>query len=194
MKPPSSFAHEAKDLIRAASGGFLLGVPMLYTMEIWWIGTTAEPPYLFAALGFSFIPIVLLNRSSGFRVSKDRLFVDALIDAVDALAVSLLCVTVALFAIRELHPNLPLYAALGKVVYEGTPFAIGVGLSSHYLLPQDPSSSDDPDESSSTDRRNATLTDIGATAIGAIVVSLSIAPTDEVSSISPTSMLDHSYC
>ena len=185
MKLPSSFADEAKDLIRAASGGFLLGVPMLYTMEIWWIGKTAEPPYLFAALGFSFIPIVLLNRSSGFRASKDRLFVDALIDAVDALAISLLCVAIALFAIRELHPDLPLYATLGKIVYEGTPFAIGVGLSSHYLLPRDSSSSsDDAEESSSEDARNATLTDIGATAIGAIVVSLSIAPTDEVSSIS----------
>jgi putative integral membrane protein (TIGR02587 family) len=180
----STAAHEVRDLVRAASGGFLLGVPMLYTMEIWWIGKSAEPAYLFAAIAFCFVPTVLLNRSSGFRTSKDRLFVDAIIDAFDALAISLLCVTIALFVIREIHPNLPLYATLGKIIYEATPFAIGVGLSGHYLLPTDTDSSQSASEGQENTGRNATLADIGSTAVGALVVSLSIAPTDEVPMIS----------
>jgi putative integral membrane protein (TIGR02587 family) len=164
-------------------------------MEIWWIGKTAEPTFVFAALIFSFVPIVLLNRSSGFRASKDRTYFDATIDAVDALAVSLLCVTIALFVIREIDLSLPILPTLGKIVYEGTPFAIGVGLSSHYLLPTDTgggeSSRDDTsDEAKPKEgdeekgRPNATLADLGGTAIGALVVSLSIAPTDEVAMIS----------
>jgi hypothetical protein len=31
-------------IIRGACGGFLFGIPLLYTMEVWWVGSLAKPP------------------------------------------------------------------------------------------------------------------------------------------------------
>ena len=37
------WATEATDLVRGASGGLLFGIPLIYTMEIWWIGAHTTP-------------------------------------------------------------------------------------------------------------------------------------------------------
>jgi len=33
-----SWGNELNDLVRALSGTFLFGAPLLFTMEMWWIG------------------------------------------------------------------------------------------------------------------------------------------------------------
>lgn len=38
-----AWANELDDFLRAFSGAFLFGVPLLFTMEMWWIGTYIEP-------------------------------------------------------------------------------------------------------------------------------------------------------
>ncbi len=183
----SPWSAEFQDLIRAASGGLLFGVPMLYTMEVWWVGSTAGPLRLYAVLALSFIPIFFLNRTSGFRSTKDVGFFDAVMDTVDAVAISLVCVTVILVVLREITATTPLGQMLGKVLYEGIPFSVGVGLASHFLTDQE----DDSDPATATERNNlkieatqqdisASVSDSGATLVGALVVAFSIAPTDEV--------------
>jgi putative integral membrane protein (TIGR02587 family) len=184
------WAAEFQDLIRAASGGLLFGVPMLYTMEVWWVGSTAGPLRLYAILAFSFIPIFLLNRTSGFRSTNEVGFIDALMDTVDAMAISLVCVTAILVVLREITATTPIGQALGKVLYEGIPFSIGVGLASHFLTEQggDETDSMSTNESDQNDMAteaakpdiSASVSDSGATLIGALVVAFSIAPTDEV--------------
>jgi putative integral membrane protein (TIGR02587 family) len=182
------WSAELQDLIRAASGGLLFGVPMLYTMEVWWIGSTAGPLRLYAVLALSFIPIFFLNRTSGFRSTKDVGFLDALMDTVDAVAISIVSVTVILVVLREITAATPLGQSLGKILYEGIPFSVGVGLASHFLTDQEraeptpsPESNQDDVETETTDRDiSASVSDSGATLIGALVVAFSIAPTDEV--------------
>lgn len=54
-KPSSStqtaWKREINDLIRGTSGGFLFGIPLVYTMEVWWIGSYTQPPLMLAVLG-----------------------------------------------------------------------------------------------------------------------------------------------
>ena len=58
---------EGTDVVRAVSGGLLFGVPLLYTMEVWWTGTHTEPHQMLVLLTLLALPIFALNRTAGFR-------------------------------------------------------------------------------------------------------------------------------
>lgn len=200
------WSRELEDLVRAASGGMLIGIPLLYTMEVWWIGSSTGPPRMLAVLLFSFVPVFLLTRTSGFRSSRDVRVIDAALDSVDAVAVGIVCVSVILVLLREITATTPLAEGLGKVVYEALPFSIGVALARHFLQ-RSRDSGDDVDGEGSGDAGdgdsggtakpqtgfNATLADLGATVIGSVFVAFNIAPTDEVPMLaaasSPASLL-----
>ena len=170
---------EVTDVVRGVCGGMLFGIPLLYTMEVWWVGATTSARAMLAVLAVSFTAVLLLNRTSGFRSTRDVRFVDALMDSIEALAIGVLCVLVVLVLIREITSATPLREALGKISYESTPFVIGVGLASHFL--RKGRTEGDAGEGKEGDRSiNATLADVGATLLGAVFVALNIAPTDEI--------------
>jgi uncharacterized membrane protein len=50
---------EINDIIRGACGGFLFGIPLLYTMEVWWIGSLVKPQLMMLAIALIFIRLVL---------------------------------------------------------------------------------------------------------------------------------------
>jgi Putative integral membrane protein (DUF2391) len=47
----NQWIREINDIIRGACGGFLFGIPLLYTMEAWGVGSFASPPILLMASG-----------------------------------------------------------------------------------------------------------------------------------------------
>ena len=179
----SPWAEELDGIVRGVSAGMLFGIPLLYTMEVWWSGTSAVPSHLLVVLGATFAVLVLLNHSAGFRESKDVRIADALRDSVEAIAIALVSVFVVLVLLREIDGGTSLRQGLGKVVYEATPFAFGVGLARHFLSKgrTDGDDGDDGDEGEDGARSlHPTVVDIGATLLGAVFVAFNIAPTDEV--------------
>lgn len=179
----NQWSREIDDLIRGVSGGFMFGTPLLFTMEVWWIGSTTTPIRMIAALVVSYIIVFLLNRTAGFRRTKNIRFIDAAIDSVDALALGLLCTAFVLVLLREITTDTSSNEAIGKIIYESVPFSIGVALASQFLRKGE----DDQEQATNTesglsknDRINETVADVGATIIGAIVIAFNIAPTDEV--------------
>lgn len=186
---PSPVRRELDDLVRAACGGMLFGVPLLYTMEVWWVGSTSRPVLLLPVLATIFGLLFLLNRTSGFRTTRDVRMIDSLKDSVEGVAVALLCVLGVLVLLREIDGATPVVEALGKIVYEAMPFAIGVGMASHFLR-GDRTADDDEDDGdgggtdgdgpADDEGINATLVDVGATLLGAVFIAFNIAPTDEV--------------
>lgn len=183
----SAARQELDDLVRAACGGMLFGVPLLYTMEVWWVGSTSRPVLLLPVLATIFGLLFLLNRTSGFRTTRDVRMVDSLKDSVEGVAVALLCVLGVLVLLREIDGSTPVVEALGKIVYEAMPFAIGVGMASHFLRGDRTADDDDeagggPDAGGPAGDQdiNATLVDVGATLLGAVFIAFNIAPTDEV--------------
>jgi putative integral membrane protein (TIGR02587 family) len=108
--------REITDLVRAACGGMLVGVPLIYTMEVWSIGSVSTPGRLFAVLAVTFVGVFILNRTSGFRSTKDTNATDALLDTVDALALAVVCIVVLLFMFHDLTAATPLRQGLGKIV------------------------------------------------------------------------------
>lgn len=183
----AGWSEELTDLARAATGGLLVGVPLLYTMEVWWTGERVRPVPGLVLLGASFLVLVVLNRTAGFRRSRDVRLADAAMDASVALALSLLITTAILILLREIDGGTPAGLAISKVVHQAFPFSIGVGVARHFLAESRDDGGGDEDEdgrrsrSENGDRRlNATLSDMGATVLGAAIVSASIAPTDEI--------------
>lgn len=175
----ANWTHEIQDITRGVCGGFLFGIPLLYTMEVWWIGSTVAPPFMLLAIVTTWAVVFFLNRTEGFRQTKNISFSSAARDTIEAVAIGLVCTTIMLVILREVKLESQMSETLGKIIFESVPFSLGVALSSQFL-------SNSPDEdksgksSGSRSKTSATLADIGATLVGAVIVSFSIAPTDEI--------------
>ena len=177
------WSSELKDLIRGASGGFLFGIPLLYTMEVWWIGSYVGALRSLLALLFTFAIVFLLNQTCGFRRSGDLSAIEAAMDSVEALAIGVVCTGITLVVLQEITLQTSLQETLGKLIYEGMPFTLGVALANQFLSGDGRETQ--PDEGSSQKQSkdgelNDTLSDIGATLIGALIIAFNIAPTDEI--------------
>ncbi|MEJ6479958.1 TIGR02587 family membrane protein [Nostoc punctiforme UO1] len=176
---------EINDIIRGACGGFLFGIPLLYTMEVWWIGSLAKPQLMMMAIAFMFIVVYLLNQTEGFRKRRySWLAPQAAMDTVEAIAIGLACSTFVLLLLRELTLETSLKESLGKIIFESVPFALGVALANQLLGDSRNSNGEgqkaDSRTSNKKDELNATFADIGGTLIGATIIAFNIAPTDEI--------------
>ncbi len=178
---------EINDIVRGACGGFLFGIPLLYTMEVWWIGSLAKPRTMLTAIALTFVVVYLLNRTEGFRKYKTtNLPYEAVINTVESMAIGLLCSAFMLILLRELTPDSFLKESLGKVIFESVPFSLGVALANQFLGNNSNGTSEGRNDTqpnhgeNKSDELNATLSDIGGTLIGATVIAFNIAPTDEI--------------
>lgn len=182
----SRLKHELDDLVRGVCGGFLFGVPLLYTMEVWWIGSSVSPVRLLSVLLVTLIVVYLLSRTEGFRKIQSANEREAIGDTVEAVAIGLVCALLMLVVLRQITFETRLSEALGKVIFESVPFSLGVALANQLLSDNN---SDDSDANHPPGRSerffpegnlNETTADVGATLIGAMIIAFSIAPTDEV--------------
>ncbi len=171
----NQWAQELDDVIRGASGGFLFSTPLLYTMEVWWIGTFIDYGRMLVALALSFGIVFLLNHSAGFRKTKPNRLSEDVIETIQALALSLIFTATILLVLRRITFETPLPEALGKVIYESVPFAIGVALGNQVL-----SSGRHEQQPGAEGELLGTLKDFGATAVGAVFIWFTVAPTQEI--------------
>lgn len=131
--PRNQWTHELDDFVRGASGGFLFSIPLLYTMEVWWIGSFIDPPRMFAGLVITYIVILLLTHTAGFRKVQETALLQTVIEATEALAISLVCTAAVLLLLRRITLETPLDEVVGKVIFEAIPFALGVSLGNQFL-------------------------------------------------------------
>ena len=175
-------------MVRAASGGLLFAVPLLFTVEVTWTGQHTEPLQALAVLAVSFVLLTVLNRTAGFRGTEDKTLRLALTDAVEGVALAIVLVLAMLVLLGEVDSATPLTVMLGKTVYEVMPMCVGIGVA-HSILRE--RAAGDTSESGADTRGkgqapagsatlNASVADLGASMIGAVFIALSIAPTDEV--------------
>ncbi|MGB3296474.1 MAG: DUF2391 family protein, partial [Phormidesmis sp.] len=127
------FKRELNDLVRGVCGGFLFGIPLLYTMEIWWIGSSVAPSQLLGVLLTTLLVTYLLSRTAGFRKAQASREREAVGDAVEAIALGLLCAALMLIILRQVTFETRLSEALGKVIFESVPLSLGVALANQLL-------------------------------------------------------------
>ncbi|MEO1401960.1 MAG: TIGR02587 family membrane protein [Cyanobacteria bacterium J06635_1] len=195
MQAPSNiWQAELQAILRGAAGGFLFGIPLLYTVEVWTIGTAADSLFLLVVLGVTFVVVLLLTQIEGFRRTLSLNPLEALLEGIEALGIGLVCAAIALVLLRRVTLATPLSETLGKLIFEGVPFSLGVTLarttlSSNRSRPRRTltrSSGSMPDleiptlENPTLSSLRDTLVDLDATLLGALLIAFSIAPTEEI--------------
>lgn len=177
---------ELQAVVRGAAGGVLFGVPLLYTVEVWSIGSSTGAWWLLAVLGATLLVAWLLTQVEGFRQTLSLHPLEAIMESVEAVGIGVICAALALVLLRRITLATPLAETLGKLVFEAVPFSLGVALarstfqgrkirdrrttaplSRHFASP------------TLTTVRDA-LVDLDATLIGTVLIAFSIAPTEEV--------------
>ena len=184
-RPSSMWEQELEDLLRGLSGGFLIGVPLIYTMETWWIGKTATVVHTLAFLAIAYLVNLLFIIFAGFRrqeIGSSRPFADA----AEATALALLASAVTLALLDQLERDQPLNVTLGMIAIDAMPVAFGVSVANHLLdrdRGRETPSGDGRGETDDTEAAHgmrAVLLDVGASFAGALFLSFNIAPTEEI--------------
>ncbi|CAN5715552.1 TIGR02587 family membrane protein [soil metagenome] len=175
----TSWRSETNDLLRAAAGGMLFGMPLLFTLEVWGIGSATTAGAMAIVMLLMFATVTLLVLTGGFRRSVPMGLDSVVQESAEAVAVGVVVVAGVLCLIGEITVATPLADAMGKIVYEAAPFAIGAAVASH-VLERSPDATDDDDPSESRARFRGTLADLGSTLIGALFIGFNLAPTEEI--------------
>lgn len=185
----SQWHDELDDILRAVSGAFLFGIPLLYTMEVWWIGNEVDAMHMTLSLVTTFFLLILLDYGAGFRKKKNYEWTISILDSLVALAIAIVSAALCLKIIGFLRPDLGMENMLGRITMEAIPFGIGVGISDHLVegqktqgeaADQQQLREKDEEEKTAMGKLHGTLVDMGATALGSVIVAFAIAPAEEI--------------
>ncbi len=177
--PDSSVSTTARDLVRAAGGGLLIGLPLLYTLEMWAHSFLLPSWKIVLLIGVAFIVVVGYSAVSGFR--RERTWAELLIDSVQTMGIAAVVATLALLLLGRIGLETGLRDAIGKIALEMIPVAFGVSLAGAQLASPD----DDPEDAEDQGSDVADGAGVGAfgrlfiAAGAALLFALNIAPTEE---------------
>jgi putative integral membrane protein (TIGR02587 family) len=193
MSAPMSDAPASRDIVRAGCGAALFGIPLMYTMEMWWAGSWASPAANTALVLAVLVAATVIDRTAGFRFHADRTWRGSMIDGVEVVAISAVGGLVLLVVIGEIDLSTQWRESLAKVVAQLVPLVIGASIANEIL------GSGSNDRDSTSEQSNGgnsiqvphVLGMAGAAMLGAVVIALAIAPTDEVVIIAGRASLGH---
>lgn len=163
---------------RAFGGAIFFSLPLLMTMEMWWLGFTMDRLRLAAFMTLMIPILIALDHYAGFeetvRWSEDVL------DGFVGYGVGILSSAVILLLLDVIDLTRPVSEVVGKICLHAVPAAFGAVLASSQL------GHSATEEKKDEERRQAAGygAQIFFMAVGAVFMSFNIAPTDEVVVIS----------
>lgn len=176
------WGREIKDFARAFSGAYIFGIPLLFTMEMWWLGEYAALWKLLAFLLVALAANFGFSYAAGFK--RETSLGSALQQAVEALAVGIVAATVMLLVLNRIQPGDPLDTIAGTIVIQAVPLSIGASVANEIFGRRGERQRQAEDHGNSNEAGlkpwQELFSDLGATVIGGIFVGFSIAPTEEI--------------
>jgi putative integral membrane protein (TIGR02587 family) len=170
-----SIQESLREYGRGLAGGLLFSLPLVYTMEVWWLGFIAHPERLLAYVAFIFLLLLGYNRFAGLR--HDANWAEVAIDSVEELGLGVVTAGVLLFVLGRITGQDSFGEALGKIVMEAGIVAIGfsigtsqLGAARHEELGAGPRGR----------RDRGPLSQIVLAFCGAVLFAANVAPTEEV--------------
>ncbi len=127
----AAMAHEAsfdrakflRGVARAFGGAVLFALPLMMTMEMWWLGFYIAPKRFVLLLGLTLALLVPLSRMVGFE--KTRTLGDDMTDALVAWGIGAVASAVILMLFGILPPDSSAREAVGKIALQTVPASIG---------------------------------------------------------------------
>lgn len=174
---PSDRSNEsfARAVLRAYGGAVIFSLPLMMTMEMWWLGFYLEP-YRLALLTLVLLPLLVgLSHVAGFEPTFE--WRDDLLDALVAYAVGFTGAAVMLFLFGVIEPGQSAREIVGKISLQAVPGSIGALLAQSLLggararRPAGP-------------RAERYVEETVLMGIGALFLALNVAPTEEMVLIS----------
>jgi putative integral membrane protein (TIGR02587 family) len=156
---------------RAFAGALIFSLPMLMTMEMWWLGFYADPLRLALFMALLLPLLWRLSRYGGLRHTQSRW--DDLADALVAIFVAAVTSAVILSVFGVLDGRMPPGEIVGKLLLQTFCGSIGA------MLAQNQFGEKDADD----ERREAEATyldEMFLMVVGALFLSLNMAPTEEI--------------
>lgn len=172
-----SVRQSAQDLVRAGGGGLLIGLPLLFTMEMWWHGFLLPPAKILLLLAVAFVIVIGYSTLSGFR--RDRNAVQLLVDSVETMGIAAVVATVALLALGRIGPDMGLREVVGKVALQMIPIAFGASLAATQLAAPGDDESDTGSSSAAARAAVGTVGRLFVAAGAALLFALNVAATEE---------------
>jgi putative integral membrane protein (TIGR02587 family) len=158
-----------KELGRAFAGALIFAIPLLMTMEMWWMGGYLAPwrVALFVLLA---LPVLYgLSRFAGFRTTHD--WFEDVVDALVAYAIGFVCAAFFLAVFAILEPGRALQDIFGKTALLSVPAGIGAVVAQKQL-------GNDPGRSQ---KRQASYGgEVFLMTAGALFFAFNVAPTEEM--------------
>ena len=173
--PDPSVRTTVRVLVRAAGGGLLVGLPLLYTLEMWAHSFLLPSWKIVVLVGVAFVVVVGYSAVSGFR--RDRTWAELLIDSVETMGIAAVVATIAMLLLGRIGLETGLRDAVGKIALEMIPVAFGVSLAGAQLA-----SPDDEEDQGMTVGDGAGVGAFGRLFIAggaALLFAMNIAPTEE---------------
>lgn len=164
-----SIGQTARDHLRAAAGGLFLGLPLLWTMEMWEHGTTQPPLKLLLLFLLAAAIVTGFNAVSGFR--RERTWIELVVDSIQGMGLSIVVAIAMLAVLGRLEPELGIPTLVGRVSLLAIPVAFGSALAATVLS--------EPEEGGGREPVTSTGRLLVA-AGGALTFAMNVAPTDEV--------------
>lgn len=172
------WATELNNFVRAFSGAYIFGIPLLFTMEMWWIGEYANRWKIIAFLAIAILANLGLNYVAGFK--HKRSIGTAIEETVDTVAVGIVAALVMLVVLNRLTLDDPLTSVVGMVVIQAVPLSIGASVANEVFGWHGEKSRQGDNNGGHVRPWQELFSDIGATAVGGVFIGFSIAPTEEV--------------
>ncbi|MBO3760836.1 TIGR02587 family membrane protein [Ciceribacter sp. L1K22] len=178
LKDDSVDRHAASRFIwglaRGGASALLFSLPMLMTMEMWALGVYLSRDKLLLLLLLNMPLLAVLSHRIGFEHTAT--WRQSIRDALVAYGIGIVASGAILVLFGVIKNHMPLDEIIGKIAVQAVPASIGALLGRSQLGTSDETEDDDED----TDRRTSYVSELFLMAIGALFLSLNIAPTEEM--------------
>lgn len=126
-----SVALSLREYGRGLAGGLLFSLPLLYTMEVWWMGFIASPLRLLVYVSATFVLLLGYNRYAGLR--RDASFREVMIDSVEEMGIGILFAALILWLLGRVTLEQHHSEIVGRIVVEAMTVAVGVSVGTAQL-------------------------------------------------------------
>lgn len=164
-------------LARGVAGALLFSLPMLMTMEMWFLGFTMERERLLLLLVLNLPLLVCLSHRIGFE--RTATWRQSARDAIVAYGMGVVASALILVLLGVIKPAMAPREWVGMVALQAVPASIGALLGRSQLgMSNDEEDEDDDNPADPSDTNYAT--ELFMMAVGALYLSLNLAPTEEM--------------
>jgi len=161
----------AQALSRAFAGALIFCLPLLLTMEMWWLGFYLEPWRLAQLMIANLILLYGLSKVAGFEESHS--WTDDILDACTAYFVAAVTTALMLYAIGAVRPQMTVGEVTGMIAIQSVPASFGAMIGVKLL--------GEGDEIEASERWRETYPGtLFLMLAGALFLSFTVVPTEEM--------------